>query len=224
MKLLVIEDNRSLIESLRKHLGKSFSVDTAGTGKDGTRRALTGGYDVVLLDLHLPDQNGYEICKAIRAAEVNTPVLILTAVTDVPSKVTLLNAGADDYVTKPFSMAELKARLNALTRRAITISTSTTLSVDDLVIDPARRRVERSGINIPLRRKEFDILEYLVRNRGKAVSRAMIVDHVWNIDRETWHNTVDVHIKHLRDKIDRPFKNQLIKTAYGIGYMIADDI
>jgi len=224
MKLLVIEDNRSLIESLRKHLGNSFSVDTANTGKEGTRRALSGGYDVVLLDLHLPDQNGYEICKAIRTAEVATPVLILTAVTDIPSKVTLLNAGADDYVTKPFSMAELKARLNALTRRAINLNTSTTLEVADLVIDPSRRRVERAGVAIPLRRKEFDILEYLVRNRGKAVSRAMIVDHVWNIDRETWHNTVDVHIKHLRDKIDRPFKRQLIKTAYGIGYMIADDV
>jgi len=223
MKLLIIEDNRSLVDSLRKHLGRSFSVDVATTGKEGTHRALNGGYDVILLDLHLPDQNGYEICKAIRAAEVNAPVLILTAVTDIPSKVTLLNAGADDYVTKPFSMAELKARLNALLRRASSINTATTLEVGDLTIDPARRRVERGGTYIALRRKEFDILEYLVRNRGKAVSRSMIVDHVWNIDRETWHNTVDVHIKHLRDKVDRPFKHQLIKTAYGIGYMKADE-
>jgi DNA-binding response OmpR family regulator len=224
MKLLIIEDNRSLIESLRNHLGKNFSVDTANTGKEGTRRALNGGYDVILLDLHLPDQNGYEICKTIRNAEVNTPVLILTAVTDIPSKVTLLNAGADDYVTKPFSMAELKARLNALLRRAAVINTANILEVDDLIIDPSKRRVTRAGLTISLRRKEFDILEYLARNRGKAVSRAMIVDHVWNIDRETWHNTVDVHIKHLRDKVDRPFKRQLIKTAYGIGYMIADDL
>ncbi len=224
MKLLIIEDNRSLVDSLKSHLGKNFSVDVATTGKEGSRRALNGGYDIILLDLHLPDQNGYEICKAIRAAEVPTPVLILTAVTDIPSKVTLLNAGADDYVTKPFSMAELKARLHALLRRSSAITTATVIEVDDLVINPTRRRVVRAGVHIPLRRKEFDILEYLVRNRGKAVSRAMIVDHVWNIDRETWHNTVDVHIKHLRDKIDRPFKRQLIKTAYGIGYMIADDV
>jgi DNA-binding response OmpR family regulator len=224
MKLLIIEDNRSLVESLRNHLGRSYSVDTANTGKEGTRRALNGAYDVILLDLHLPDQNGYEICKTIRNAEVNTPVLILTAVTDIPSKVTLLNAGADDYVTKPFSMAELKARLGALLRRSAVINTAKILEIDDMIIDPSKRQVIRAGVNISLRRKEFDILEYLVRNRGKAVSRAMIVDHVWNIDRETWHNTVDVHIKHLRDKIDRPFKRQLIRTAYGIGYMIADDV
>jgi two-component system OmpR family response regulator len=172
----------------------------------------------------LPDKNGYEVCKSLRAAQLNTPILILTAVTDVPSKITVLNAGADDYVTKPFNMSELKARINAVLRRSPVISEAKILEIHDLVIDPGRRQVMRSGKTITLRRKEFDILEYLVRNRGRAVTRAMIVEHAWDTNKETWHNTVDVHIKHLRDKVDRPFKQPLIKTAYGIGYMVIDDV
>lgn len=222
MKLLVIEDNRSLADSLKRHLGKTFVVDVARNGEEGLRQVFNGHHDVILLDLHLPDTNGFDVCQTIRAAGVTTPILILTAVTDIPSRVTLLNAGADDYVTKPFSMAELRARLNALLRRAPSATGITVLKVHDLVIDPARRQVVRSGIPIALRRKEFDILEYLVRNRGRAVSRSNIVDHAWDTGKETWHNTVDVHIKHLRDKIDKPFGTPLIKTAYGIGYMIDD--
>ncbi len=224
MKLLVIEDNCSLVDSLKRSLGKSFIMDSAHTGEEGLHHAFVGAHDLIILDLHLPDKNGYEVCKALRAAQVSTPILILTAVTDIPSKITVLNAGADDYVTKPFSMAELKARINALLRRSPTISEAKILEVRDLVIDPGRRHVMRAGKPITLRRKEFDILEYLVRNRGRAVTRSMIVDHAWDTNKETWHNTVDVHIKHLRDKVDRPFKQQLIKTAYGIGYMIVDDI
>ena len=153
---------------------------------------------------------------------VDTPILILTGAADVTSRVTLLNGGADDYVTKPFSVAELKARLGALLRRPPTTMGTSTFTVQGLVIDPHRRRVERDGQAIPLRRKEFDILEYLVRNRGRPVTRSMILDHAWDGSKDTWNNTVDVHIKHLRDKIDRPFGTALIKTAYGIGYMIDD--
>ncbi|HUC89898.1 MAG TPA: response regulator transcription factor [Patescibacteria group bacterium] len=224
MKLLVIEDNHSLVESLKHSLGKSFIVETAHNGEEGIHRALTGAHDLIVLDLHLPDKNGYEVCKSLRAAQLNTPILILTAVTDVPSKITVLNAGADDYVTKPFNMSELKARINAVLRRSPVISEAKILEIHDLVIDPGRRQVMRSGKTITLRRKEFDILEYLVRNRGRAVTRAMIVEHAWDTNKETWHNTVDVHIKHLRDKVDRPFKQPLIKTAYGIGYMVIDDV
>ncbi len=222
MKLLIIDDNRTLVDSLVAQLSKSFMVDVARTGDEGLRRAMGGGQDVIILDLHLPDKNGYEICKSLRGADIHTPIIILTAVTDVPSKVTLLNAGADDYITKPFSMTELKARVLALLRRSPEMSEHNILEVRDLVIDPSRRLVMRNGQTLDLRRKEFDILEYLVRNRGRAVTRAMIVDHAWDTNKETWHNTVDVHIKHLRDKIDRPFKEPLIKTAYGIGYMIDD--
>jgi two-component system, OmpR family, copper resistance phosphate regulon response regulator CusR len=222
MKVLIIEDNRSLTESLKRHLGKTFVVDICRGGEEGIKQALSGNHDILILDLHLPDMNGLEVCQTLREARVTMPILILTAETDIPRRVALLNAGADDYVTKPFSMAELRARLNALLRRAPAVAINGVLRVQDLVVDPARRQVERGGVPIALRRKEFDILEYLVRHRGQAVSRANIVDHAWDTGKETWHNTVDVHIKHIRDKIDRPFKKPLIKTAYGIGYMIDD--
>ncbi|HSW66259.1 MAG TPA: response regulator transcription factor [Bacillota bacterium] len=222
MKILLIEDNNSLAESLKKQLGKNFVVEMAHTGEEGLQQALAGGQDVIILDLSLPDMGGYDICRTIRLSNVHTPILILTGADDVTSRVSLLNAGADDYVTKPFSIAELKARLGALLRRAPVVSTSAVITVQDLVIDPNRRRVERAGVTVDLRRKEFDILEYLARNRGRPVTRAMILDHAWDGTKDTWNNTVDVHIKHLRDKIDRPFGEPLIKTAYGIGYMIDD--
>lgn len=222
MKILLIEDNKSLAESLKKHLGKTFVIDIANTGEEGLRQALIGGQDIIILDLSLPDKNGYDICQAIRAAQLSTPIIILTGASDLATRVTLLNAGADDFLTKPFSVAELKARLGALLRRPPTLYTADVIAIQDLTVDASRRRVERAGKPIALRRKEFDILEYLLRNRGRPVTRAMILDHAWDGSKDTWNNTVDVHIKHLRDKIDRPFKTPLIKTAYGIGYLIED--
>lgn len=222
MKLLLVEDSRSLADGLKKQLNKTFVVDAVRTGEEGLRRALTGGQDIIILDLSLPDKNGYEVCKSIRLAQINTPILILTGASDITSRVTLLNAGADDYLTKPFSIAELRARLSALLRRAPAAPATDLIHVQDLTLDPYRRRVRRAGVLIELRRKEFDILEYLVRNRGRPVTRAMILDHAWDGTKEAWNNTVDVHIKHLRDKVDRPFKTPLIKTAYGIGYVIDD--
>ena len=222
MKLLLIEDNRTLADSLKKQLGKSFVVDSVRTGEEGLQRALAGGQDVIVLDLSLPDKSGYDVCRSIRLAQISTPIIILTGATDVTSRVTLLNAGADDYLTKPFSVAELRARLGALLRRSPTPISTEIFQVQDLVVDPHRRRVERGGVQIMLRRKEFDILEYLMRNRGRPVTRSMILDHAWDGTKDTWNNTVDVHIKHLRDKVDRPFGSPLIRTAYGIGYMIDD--
>jgi len=222
MKLLLVEDNRSLSESLKKQLGKSFIVEAVRNGEEGLQVALNGTHDIIILDLNLPDMSGYDICKNLRQAQIRTPVLILTASSDVPSRVALLNAGADDYVAKPFNLAELRARLTALTRRLPDGYSASLLNVHDLVVDPARRRVERAGKPIDLRRKEYDILEYLVRNSGRPVTRSMILDHAWDGSKDAWNNTVDVHIKHLRDKVDRPFKRPLIKTAYGIGYMIDD--
>lgn len=222
MKILLIEDSRALADGLKKQLGKSFVVDAVRTGEEGLQRALSGGQDIIILDLSLPDKNGYDICRAIRLAQVGTPILILTGASDVTSRVTLLNAGADDYLTKPFSVAELRARLGALLRRPAATFSTDVFTVGDLTVDPYRRRVERGGMSIALRRKEFDILEYLIRNRGRPVTRSMILDHAWDGTKDAWNNTVDVHIKHLRDKIDRPFKTPLIKTAYGIGYMIDD--
>ncbi|HSX00290.1 MAG TPA: response regulator transcription factor [Patescibacteria group bacterium] len=220
MKLLLIEDNRPLADSLKKQLGKTFIIDVNRSGEDGLAQALSGTYDAIVLDLGLPDKSGHEVCRSIRAAGVMTPILILTGVDSVTSRVALLDDGADDYLTKPFNIAELRARLGALLRRPANTYTANVLKVRDLVIDPNRRSVERDGTPITLRRKEFDILEYLVRNQGRPVTRAMILDHAWDGSKDAWNNTVDVHIKHLRDKIDRPFDTSLIQTAYGIGYMV----
>ncbi len=220
MKLLLIEDNRPLAESIKKYLSKTFVVVVCRDGEQGLQTALSGMFDVIVLDLGLPQKNGFEVCKAIRASGVTTPILILTGNDDVPTRVALLNSGADDYVSKPFHLAELRARLGALLRRSAETYKVGQLTISDLTIDSERRRVERAGVRIPLRRKEFDILECLVRNRGRPVTRSMILDYAWDGTRESWNNTVDVHIKHLRDKIDRPFKSRLIRTAYGIGYVI----
>lgn len=222
MKILLIEDNRLLADSLKRHLHASFVVDIVHTGEEGIEKARAVNYSAIILDLGLPDMNGYDVCYELRAAQVQTPILILTGEKDPMMSVRLLDCGADDYVTKPFNSAVLKARVGALLRRGQQMPAEEVVVVHDLILDTARRRVRRSGITIPLRRKEFDILEYLIKNRGRTVTRAMILDHVWESGKERWNNTVDVHIKHLRDKVDRPFKKPLIKTAYGIGYMVDD--
>jgi DNA-binding response OmpR family regulator len=222
MKLLVIDDHHALVRSLKDFLGKDFVIDSAGTVQDGFQLATTTANDVIVLDLTLPDGLGSDLCRRIRAAEITTPIIILTAVNNVESRIDLLDSGADDYLIKPFSLAELRARLFALMRRAPATYKTTTLTSTDLVMDISKRQVYRSGHEIILRRKEFDILEYLLRNKGRAVTRTMIFNHVWESGKNSWHNTVDVHIKHLRDKVDRPFDTPLIKTAYGIGYVIHD--
>jgi len=222
MKLLVIDDNRSLLRSLRDFLGKDFVIDTAFTAADGLARALADNNDLIILDIGLPDDLGSNVCKQIRWARITTPIIILTAENSVKSRVELLEIGADDYLGKPFSLAELRARIFAVMRRAPSNYTSSLLTCSDVVMDLGQRTVQRSGQSIQLRRKEFDILEYLIRNRGHAVTRTMIFNHAWEADKDCWHNTVDVHIKHLRDKIDRPFGTPLIRTAYGIGYVLDD--
>jgi len=224
MKILIIEDNRLLADSLKKHLTTNFVIDIVHSGEEGIEKARAIQYSAILLDLGLPDMNGYDVCYELRAASVQTPILILTGQKDPMSSVRLLNCGADDYVTKPFNSDELKARIDALLRRSQEVHEEKVLKISDLTVDVTRRRVRRSGVSILLRRKEFDILEYLITNRGRAVTRAMILDHVWEAGKEGWNNTVDVHIKHLRDKVDRPFKTSLIKTAYGIGYMVDDSV
>ena len=222
MKLLVIDDNLALVRSLKDFLGKDFVIDTERTAKEGLRQAITNSSDVIVLDLGLPDGSGSDVCQQIRAANVTTPILILSGVSSVQSRVDLLGSGADDYLVKPFSLAELRARLFALTRRVPTEYGGTILQHGDLVMDLGKRQVYREGKEIMLRRKEFDILEFLIRNKAQAVTRTMIFNHAWESDKDRWHNTVDVHIKHLRDKVDRPFGTPLIKTAYGIGYVLND--
>lgn len=224
MKILLIEDNPHLAERVKTYLGKSFVVDTATSGSEGLSKALSSPYMVILLDLKLPDTYGLTVCQSLRKQQITTPVLILSGIRETATRVQLLNCGADDYLVKPFDPKELIARIHALARRAKYGYDQHIITLGDLTIDINRRSVERQGVAIPLRRKEFDILEYLITNKGRAVTRTMILDHVWDNAKESWHNTVDVHIKHLRDKIDKPFKKPLIKTSYGIGYMVDDSI
>jgi DNA-binding response OmpR family regulator len=222
MKILYIDDNMLLVESVKKHLQSTYTVDAEHTGQDGIEKARTVDYGVILLDLGLPDMNGLEVCKAIRAAGINVPVLILTIQKDPITSVKLLNCGADDYLIKPFNSDVLTARIAALLRRGQELHDEKVICVDDLTVNVSRRQVWRSGVKISLRRKEFDILEYLANNHGRILTRSMILDHVWESGTEGWNNTVDVHIKLLRDKVDRPFGKSLIKTAYGIGYTLSD--
>jgi DNA-binding response OmpR family regulator len=221
MKLLIIDDNVALSWRLQGYLSKHFEIEVAQAGREGQRLAETGRYDVIILDLGLPDMNGETVCASLRRVGIVVPILILTAEGALESKVRLLEMGADDYLVKPFEPAELRARIKALVRRRQVGRPPTVLKIGDLTINPEERIVERDGTPIVLRRKEFDILEYLARNRGKVITPTMILNHVWDeADRDMWSNTVRVHIKHLRDKIDRPFPTKLIKTAHGVGYKI----
>jgi len=220
MKILLIEDNARLVERIKHHLKKSFIVDVATTGAAGLERIQNIQYTAILLDLNLPDMNGQTICKQLRAEGNTTPILIISAQQDHESRVALLDCGADDFLVKPFNPLELIARIRSLARRYRPDYDRHILTAHDLIMDVSRRHVSRSGQHIELRKKEFDILEYLLANQGRAVTRSMILGHVWDSNEETWHKTVDVHIKYLRDKIDRPFASTLIKTAYGVGYMI----
>jgi DNA-binding response OmpR family regulator len=220
MKLLLIEDNQKFIERITAQLSRVCVIDVVTTGSEGISKALATEYEVIILDIGLPDISGIVVCRHLRQARMNAPILILTRLNDMNLRVKLLDMGADDYLTKPFDGEELRARVTALARRQRLAYVSPILKFRDLVIDIQQRKVYRSGVHITLRRKEFDILAYLVSNRGRILTREMILSHAWGSSRTCWSSTVDVHIKHLRDKIDRPFSCPLIKTAYGIGYQI----
>lgn len=220
MRLLIIEDNQQIARGLKGGLKSAYAVDTVHTGQDGIRQTESVSYDAIILDLGLPDMDGSKVCKTLRANGVTVPILVLTAEISTATKVKLLDMGADDYVTKPFKLEEVGARLRALMRRAPQQTTSSRLVVGDLELDTGRRTVRRGGTDIVLRRKEFDLLEYLMRNQSRTVTRPMIVEHVWDMNEDLWTNVVDVHIKHLRDQIDRPFPDKLIKTVHGVGYKL----
>lgn len=220
MKILVIEDNPRLGERVKKQLQKWYIVELAQSGSEGLHSAALHSFDIILLDLNLPDMPGIEVCKHLRSLSSEVPILVVTGVDTTLSKVELLDTGADDYITKPFDLSELLARINALARRKQRGESMPILSVGELTINQASRTVTRENKTIELRRKEFDILEYLVRNKGRVMSRQMIINHAWSSSSASWVGSVDVHIKQLRDKVDKPFSYPLIKTSYGVGYMV----
>lgn len=222
MKLLFIDDNHSLTTSVKNQLGSMYIVDSADNGYEGIAQASSVQYELIMLDLGLPDMDGLDVCRELRLSNIHAPILVITGRDDPSTLVELLNSGADDYITKPFNEHVLKARIAALLRRGQQLHPERIIDVSDLTMNVTRRQIWRSGVSITLRRKEFDILEYLITNQGHALTRSMILDHVWEAGTEGWNNTIDVHIKHLRDKIDRPFERPLIKTSYGIGYMVDD--
>jgi DNA-binding response OmpR family regulator len=220
MKILVVEDNERLAERIQYRLNKFFLTDIVGSGEEALEKIKNVKYDVITLDLGLPDLSGFEVCNLIRQKDLITPILILSGATESNSKVAVLDSGADDYLTKPFDVDELRARIIALARRKNSIKLVNKVTHGDLEIDMDNRKVIRNGQIVILRRKEYDILEYLITNTGRILTREMILDHAWENNKSGWKSTVDVHIKHLRDKIDKPFSNKLIKTCYGVGYTI----
>jgi DNA-binding response OmpR family regulator len=222
MHILVVEDEQRLARLLQRVLGEErHTVDLAHTGDDGLQLALSDTYDLVVLDLMLPGIDGIEVCRQMRAEHIGTPVLMLTARGAVEDRVAGLNVGADDYLTKPFAMAELVARVGALLRRRDrTPEAGTTLQVGDLALDLIRHEATRGGRVLELTAKEFALLEYLMRNPSHVLSRSQIIDHVWRYDLDAVSNVVDIYIHYLRDKIDRGFSHPLIKTVRGIGYKI----
>ena len=218
MRILVVEDDDRLRALLAATLAEAgWEVDEAADGRSGYGAALGGGYDVVLLDVMLPGMDGVTLCRKLRATGVEVPVLMLTARGQVASRIEGLDAGADDYLPKPFDVDELLARLRALTRRAAASGPHT---VGDLVVDPAARRVSRGGTEIELTAREFDILDLLVSRAGEAVSRFTILDEVWDGETDLKSNVIDVYLASIRAKIDKPFGTSTITTLRGAGYRV----
>jgi len=221
MRLLIIEDDFAFANTLRNGLRTNFVVDVAYSCKEGRTLLEANHYDCLILDLTLPDGHGRDICRQLRERKNAMPVLILSGKDAIDTKVELLDIGADDYLTKPFHLSELQARIRALTRRkSHMVAVAPILRAGDLSLDPERREVKRADAVVSLRRKEFDILEYLLRNQGRVVTRTMILDHVWAGEMEPFTNAVDVHMKYLRDQVDRPYSHKLLKTVHGVGHMI----
>jgi len=221
MRALIIEDDRTIADFVGRGLRESgFAVDHAADGDEGLEAALQQPYDVAIVDLMLPKRDGLAVIDTLRRRGLTTPVLILSARRSVDDRVRGLQAGGDDYLTKPFAFAELLARVQALVRRASLSPEPTTLTIGDLSLDLLTRKVARAGASIDLRPREFALLEYLMRNAGKVVSKTMILSHVWDYNFDPQTNIVDVLVSRLRDKIDRPFETKRLHTVRGVGYVI----
>ena len=222
MKILLVEDDEQLATHVRKALEReSFAVDTSATAEDGLFRATEFEYDGMVLDVNLPDGNGFDVCKKLRTMHITTPILMLTARDTLSDKILGLDLGADEYVTKPIDSRELLARVRSLIRRN-SKEPLPILSIADLTIDPKTRRVCRSTMTIDLPSKEYAVLEFLARHSDEVVTRSMIMEHVWGSDFETFSNVIDVYIRNLRKKIDTEGQKKLIHTIRGGGYVLSD--
>lgn len=220
MRLLVVDDDREIREFLKNNLqSECFVVDTAADGEEGSFLARTHDYDAIVLDNIMPKKNGFEVCREVRQAGKNTPIIILSVQSEIEDKVDLINGGADDYITKPFAYRELQSRLRAIMRRPPTVI-HPTIKVDDLTLDIMEQRVVRGKKEIYLTRKEFALAEYLMRNHGTVVSRGMLMEHVWNDNIDPFSNTIEAHILNIRKKIDSDPRKRLIHTIPGRGYKI----
>ncbi|ATV64146.1 coaggregation response regulator transcription factor CarR [Fusobacterium pseudoperiodonticum] len=223
MRILVVEDEKDLNNIITKHLKKNnFSVDSVFNGEEALEYLEYGAYDLIVLDIMLPKVNGYEVVKKLRENKNETAVLMLTARDSIDDKIKGLDLGADDYLIKPFDFGELLARIRALVRRKYG-NTSNTLEIDDLCIDIAKKTVVRGGKNIELTGKEYEVLEYLIQNKGHVLSRDKIRDSVWDYGYEGESNIIDVLIKNIRKKIDIGNSKPLIHTKRGLGYVLKED-
>jgi two-component system OmpR family response regulator len=224
LRVLVVEDEVKLAALLRRGLrGEGMGVDVAYTGEEALLRALATSYDAIVLDLMLPGCDGFEVCRRLRAEEVWSPTLMLTALDDVESRVRGLDSGADDYLAKPFSFEELLARLRALLRRAAP-PRPTVLGVGDLRLDPATHRAWRGDVELSLTTREFAMLETFMRHPGELLSRFELLERVWDESYENRSNVIEVYVRYLRDKVDRPFGRHSLETVRGAGYRLrADD-
>jgi two-component system, OmpR family, copper resistance phosphate regulon response regulator CusR len=220
MRILVIEDERRLNNIIKNgFIEDGYAVDAAFDGEEGQYLAESEDYDLIVLDLMLPKIDGIEVCRYLRKKEIKTPILMLTARSATEDKVRGLDSGADDYITKPFSFIEFRSRVHALIRRSHQEG-SPTLEINGLTLDPLKHKVTREDRDIALTPKEFAILELLMRHKDEVVTRTMIIEHVWDYDFNGMSNIVDVFVVTLRKKIDGGFKNKLIKTVHGVGYII----
>jgi heavy metal response regulator len=223
MRILVVEDEKKVGSFIKRGLeAANYSVDVEHDGEAGLRRLVEGGYDLVILDVMLPKLDGFDVMKEIRQRRINVPILLLTARIAVADKVAGLDLGADDYLTKPFAFEELLARVRALLRRG-GAGAPTVLAAADLRLDPATREVTRGGKRIDLTSKEYALLEFLLRRRDQVLSRAVIAQHVWGVDYDTFTNVIDVYVNYLRKKIDSGFEPKLIHTVRGFGYVLKEE-
>jgi heavy metal response regulator len=222
MRILIVEDEKKVARFIQQALEEEhYTTDVAYDGEKGEELALSGVYDLIVLDILLPRRDGIEVLKRLRVRKISTPILLLTAKSAVEDKVEGLDSGADDYLTKPFAVAEFLARVRSLLRRGTT-EKNTVLRAADLVLDTVTHKAKRGEKNIELTSKEYALLEFFMRNKNKTLSRTIIAEHIWNYNFDTGTNIIDVYINHLRNKIDDGFPQKLLHTVRGVGYVLKD--